>query len=62
MVFSEVACPMGSAPSQARRCTGAGTWAGGWTPGEHETMFKEGNIEIFGQLLQEVLEKEVLNE
>jgi hypothetical protein len=60
--FREVACPMGSAPSQARRCTGAGTWAGGWTPGDHETMFKEGNIEIFGQLLQEVLEKEVLNE
>ena len=25
-------------------------------------MFKERNIEIFGQLLQEVLEKEVLNE
>jgi thioesterase domain-containing protein len=28
-----------------------------WTPGNHETMFTEGNVEEFGQLLQEVLEK-----
>jgi len=32
-----------------------------WTPGDHETMFKEGNVEMFGRLLQGVLEKDVLN-
>ena len=30
-----------------------------WTPGDHETMFKEGNVEKFGQLLKEVLDGEV---
>ena len=59
--FREVACPIGSALSQAQK-TGAGTWAGGWTPGDHETMFKEGNNEVSGQLLQEVQEKGVFSE
>lgn len=27
-----------------------------WTPGDHETMFGQGNVEIFGQRLQEALE------
>jgi thioesterase domain-containing protein len=27
-----------------------------WTPGNHETMFLEGNVEKFGQLVQEVMD------
>lgn len=28
-----------------------------WTPGNHETMFLEGNVEKFGQLVQEIMDK-----
>jgi amino acid adenylation domain-containing protein len=28
-----------------------------WTPGNHETMFLDGNVEKFGQLVQEVMDK-----
>ncbi len=27
-----------------------------WTPGNHETMFLEGIVEKFGQLVQEVMD------